>query len=338
MKILLVHNYYPVIGGGEDTVVEEELVMLKKSGHTVVSFFMYTKERGLIDLVISSLCLIWNPFTYHRMRQKLKTEKPDIVHCHNTFPLLSPSIYWACKKEGVPVVKTLHNYRLVCANGLFLRQGSVCEDCSGKIFAWPAIRYRCYRNSFAGSVLLVMMQWAHRTMRTWKNKVDRYIALTDFAKSKFVESGVLPEEIISVKSNFISDPPSGEPLLSKMKTAVFVGRLWPEKGCCILVEAWITAFKCTAGLNGYELLIIGDGPDRAQAEALCDNNPEKMGIRFLGTLPRQKVLEILQTSRFLALPSICYEGFPMTIIEAFACGVPVISAKAEGDAFNYRGK
>ncbi len=327
MKIIIVHNYYPIIGGGEDSVVQEERAMLENAGHTVVPFFMYTKERGILDFIFSALCLLWNPRVYVRMRRLVRHEKPDVVHFHNTFPLISPSAYWACKRERVPVVQTLHNYRLVCANGLFLREGKICEQCSGKIFAWPAIRYRCYRNSLPGSVLLVMMQWTHRLLGTWKNRVCRYIALTDFAKSRFVESGVLPREKVAVKPNFVDDPGEPDRSMVRRKQAVFIGRLWPEKGCHILVEAWMEAFKRLPGLNGYELLVIGDGPGRERAETLCDGRPDDFSIRFEGVLPRSEVLEKLKASRFLVLPSIWYEGFPMTIVEGFACGVPILSAE-----------
>lgn len=326
MKIVLVHNYYPVIGGGEDSVVEEERRMLEGAGHSIVPFFMYTKERGFLDFVYSALCLIWNPVAYRRMRRMIRAEQPDIVHCHNTFPLISPSVYWACRKEGVPVVQTLHNYRMVCANGLFLRNGGPCEDCSGRRFGWPAIRYRCYRNSIIGSTMLATLQWVHRLLGTWINGVTRYISLTDFAKSRFVKSGMIPAEQISVKPNFIQDVPPLEPQKPRQKQAVFIGRLWPEKGCLLLVDAWIRAFKQSNGLGGYELLIIGDGPQRKEAEALCNGCSKDYGICFLGVLPRREVLEILQSVRFLVLPSIWYEGFPMTIVEAFACGTPVLSA------------
>ncbi len=327
MKILFVHNYYPVIGGGEDSVVEEECCMLKHAGHTVVTFFMYTKERNLQDFIFCALCLIWNPVAYRKMRRILQSEQPDVVHSHNTFPLVSPSIYWACKKEGVPVVQTLHNYRLICANGLFLRQGSICEVCSKKAFAWPAIRYRCYRNSLLGSTLMVLMQSIHRLLGTWEKKVDTYIALTEFSKSRFVKSGVLPEKRIFVKPNFISDRLMALKSLTKKKQVVFVGRLSPEKGCLLLIEAWIKAFQKTSGLSDYELLVVGDGPERRSAEELCNLFPKKFSIHFIGILSRTNILKILQNSRFLVLPSIWYEGFPMVIVEAFACGIPVLSAE-----------
>ena len=327
MKIIMVHNYYPVIGGGEDSVVDEERGMLERAGHTVVPFFMYTRERGLLDFLFSALCLIWNPVSYRRLRRVLNAERPDVVHCHNTFPLISPSVYWACAKAGVPVVQTLHNYRLICANGLFLRQGSVCEACSGKSFAWPAIRYRCYRDSLCGSLLLVMMQWVHRVLGTWRGKVDRYIVLTDFAESRFVESGVVDQKQLCVKPNFVEDRDSGLSPANRKRQAVFVGRLWPEKGSLLLVEAWMDAFQQNPNLNGYELCVVGDGPEREQAEALCNGHPEQYAIRFMGKIPRKEVLDVVRESRFLVLPSIWYEGFPMTIVEAFSCGTPILAAR-----------
>jgi glycosyltransferase involved in cell wall biosynthesis len=330
MKILFVHNFYPVVGGGEDSVVEEEHSMLVQAGHTVVPFYMYTKERGWLDFAFSALCLLWNPTAYRRMRKTLRAEQPDVVHCHNLFPLISPSVYWACSREGVRVVQTLHNYRLVCANGLFLRDGKACEDCSGKAFGWPAIRHRCYRESFIGSVMLVMLQWIHRRIGTWKDKIDRYITLTDFAKSRFVESGVLPAAKVVVKPNFIGDPLVPGERVEKKQQAMFIGRLWPEKGCHVLVEAWVKAVGRMPGLSGYELLVIGDGPERERVESLCSGRPAEYSIRFAGAVPRADVLDELKASRFLVLSSICYEGFPMTIVEAFACGTPVISAELGG--------
>lgn len=327
MKIILVHNYYPVIGGGEDSVVAEEQAMLEQAGHTVIPFFMYTQERRLRDYLLSALCLIWNPIAYRRLCNVLKNEQPDVVHCHNTFPLISPSVYWACQRYGVPVVQTLHNYRLICANGLFLRQGTVCEDCLGRRLGWPAIRYRCYRDSFCGSLLLVMLQWIHRILGTWSRKVDRFIALTDFARSRFVESGVLKPEKVCLKPNFVEDHVPGTCPVQRKRQAVFVGRLWPEKGALLLVEAWMNAYQQNPGLGGYELFIVGDGPQRAQAEALCNGHPEQYAIRFTGQISRDKVLETMRESHFLILPSVWYEGFPMTIVEAFSCGTPILAAR-----------
>jgi glycosyltransferase involved in cell wall biosynthesis len=325
MKILVVHNYYPV-RGGEDSVVEEEWKMLEGAGHSVLPFYMFTYERGLRDFLLSALCVFWNPMAYRRMRCTLRKEKPDVVHVHNTFPLISPSVYWACRKERVPVVQTLHNYRLICANGMFLRKGRACEDCSGRRFGWPAIQHCCYRGSLAGSVLLVVMQWVHRVLGSWSRGVTRYIALTDFAKSRFVQSGLLPDEQISVKPNFIQDVLSAKKALPRKKQAVFVGRLCAEKGSSLLIQAWIQAFEQSQGLDGYELLLVGDGPLRDEAEALCKGHAADYRIRFEGMRPREEVMTILQSSRFMVLPSIWYEGFPMTIVESFACGTPILSA------------
>ena len=327
MKIVLVHNYYPVPGGGEDSVVEEERRLLEENGHEVIPFFVQTHERGFYDLLHSAIALIWNPSAYRKVRKLLKHERPDIVHIHNTFPLLSPAIYWACKKEKVPVVQTLHNYRLICANGLFLRQQTVCEACTGKVPALPAIHHRCYRNSFPGTLLLVFMQWFHHRIGTWAKKVDRYIALTDFSRSRFVQGGFPPDKTV-VKPNFIHPPPTSPPPLNQRKRqALFVGRFWPEKGVVLLVQAWLLAQKKSPELKNYQLFILGDGPQREAAEE-CIRHAEMKNpqIHFMGTCPREEVLKYLMESRFMLLPSIWYEGFPMTILEAFASATPVISA------------
>lgn len=334
LKILFVHNYYPLQASGEDSVMDEERQMLEAAGHEVVLFTIKTQEGGLLNLLYCGLCALWNPVVYRRIRSLLKEQAPDVVHCHNTFPLISPAVYWACCKEGVPVVQTLHNFRLVCSNGLFLRESSVCEECSGKLFPWPALKYRCYRGSFAGSLTAVMMQWVHRVLGTWKHKVDRYIVLTEFAKQRFVESGVLPADKLTVKPNFIKRMDAGadvEQDLTSKAYALFVGRLCQEKGADLLIEAWGRMLARSENESDIELLIVGDGPGRATLEArageiLCSQQMPISKIRFAGHLPREQVLQLENRARFMILPSIWYEGFPMTIVESFSCGTPMIAS------------
>ncbi|QHI68065.1 glycosyltransferase family 4 protein [Tichowtungia aerotolerans] len=334
MKILFIHNYYPLQASGEDSVVDEERGMLESAGHEVMLFSMKTREGGVLNLLYCGLCAIWNPVAYRKIRGILKNIQPDVVHCHNTFPLISPSVYWACKKEKVPVVQTLHNFRLVCSNGLFLRESSVCEDCSGKRFPWPALKYRCYRDSLLGSLAMVLMLWSHRMLGTFKNTVDRYIVLTDFAKQKFADSGVIPVEKITVKPNFISRPDrlNGEvPDIPNVPYALFVGRLCREKGADVLIEAWGRMLAQSTGMSNVDLLVVGDGPERGFLEAKAREMLRSLQmpaekIRFGGHLPREQVLQLVSQARFMILPSIWYEGFPMTIVEAFACGTPMIAS------------
>ena len=258
MKIIQVHNYYQQ-AGGEDAVVEAERAMLERDGNIVIPYYRSNddisasgnKLIAISQLLKASVNTLWNHQTYREFRKLLQAEKPDVVHCHNTFPLISPSIYWACAKENVPVVQTIHNFRLACATPFFYRDGKICEQCIGKTFPHPAVRYRCYRQSFAGSAVWACMIFVHRIFGTYSRKIDRYIALTDFAKDKLIECG-LPRDKIKVKPNFIASGDSvkdevlgvkedlnlnhTKPKTSEQRTpyALFVGRLSPEKGCDVL--------------------------------------------------------------------------------------------------------
>jgi glycosyltransferase involved in cell wall biosynthesis len=323
MKIALVHNFYPGCGGGEETVLYSEKAMLEKHGHDVVLFSRQLRDDAWFHFIHSALCLTWNPFMYRKMRRFLRMERPDLVHCHNTFPLISPSIYWACNREGVPVFQTLHNYRLICANAMFLRDNKPCELCLKTEFPMPAIRYRCYRNSLVGSLLMAIMIWLNKKIGSWKNRVSCFIALTDFSKGRFVESGIVSESKITVKPNFISDAyrdKAGEPVVQlPEKYCLFVGRLSDEKGVDVLISAW-NAIEDT---SGYQLLIVGDGPERQHLESLN----KKSSAVFMGIKTRGDVDQLLKHAEFMVCPSIWYEGLPMTILEAFSHGTPVIASK-----------
>lgn len=216
----------------------------------------------------------------------------------------------------MPVVQTLHNYRLICPNALFLREGKVCEDCLGKTIPYPALLHSCYRRSFAATAVTVAMLVFHRLLGTWRNQVDVYIALTEFARQKFIQGG-LPAEKIVVKPNFI-DPDPGE-RSSQGDYALFVGRLAVEKGVSNLLAAW-------QHLPDVPLKIAGDGPLldqlRAQSEALGLRQ-----VEFLGRRDHDSVIDLMKGARFIVFPSVYYEGFPVTIVEAFACGLPVIASR-----------
>ena len=233
---------------------------------------------------------------------------PHVVHVHNTFPLLSPAIYWAAANAQVPVVQTLHNFRLLCAQATFLREGEVCEDCLGKL-PWRGVLRKCYRNSTVQSAALVAMLGLHRTIGTYRHKVNRYIALSQFSKHKFVEGG-LPAQKISVKPNFVDTGPAGKVL---RVGGLYVGRLSPEKGLHVLVAA-------LRALPHLTLNVIGTGP---QLPLLRGNSQ----IRLLGQQDSESVLRKMCESAFLVMPSIGYEQFPRTLVEAFACGLPVIASR-----------
>jgi glycosyltransferase involved in cell wall biosynthesis len=245
--------------------------------------------------------------------------RPDVVHVHNTFMMISPSVFDACQKAGIPVLQTLHNYRLLCPAWTLSRNGKVCEDCvEGGL--WHGIWHGCYRESHAMTAAVAAMLKFHRITGTWSNSVDGYVALSDFARRKFIEGG-LPANKIHVKPNFVQSDP-GE----KRKPgsyALFVGRLSPEKGVQTLLLAW------TQMSQSYPLVVIGDGPLRERLEAeVAQQNISS--VTFTGWMSRPQTIEAMKNSAFLVVPSLWYEGFPMSIAEAFACGTPVLCSKLGG--------
>jgi exopolysaccharide biosynthesis WecB/TagA/CpsF family protein len=319
MKVLVIHNEYQN-RGGEDCVVDAESRLLAAAGHSVVHYRRTNDEIGASSLIQKAALAantIWSRDSNRALRDLIQLERPDVAHFHNTFPLISPSCYAACKEAGVPVVQTLHNYRLLCASANLLRDGRPCEDCVGKWSSWPGIAHACYRESRATTSVVAAMHAVHRTLRTWQENVDVYVALSDFARRKFVQGG-LPKEKIIVKGNFVDPDPGCHE--APREYAIYVGRLSAEKGLQQLLVAW----KLAAPL--LPLRIVGDGPLRKQLGA----DREKLeldNVTFMGHLEHDRALGAIKNSRFLILPSQCYEGFPMVIAEAFACGVPVIAAR-----------
>ena len=258
---------------------------------------------------------VWSRQHYRAIGERIAATRPDVAHFHNTLPLVSPSGYYAAKRAGVPVVQTLHNYRLVCPSALLFRDGSVCRDCVGKAVPLPAIRNKCYRSSASASAAIAGMLTFHRLAGTYRKTVDRYVALTDFARQEYVAGG-LPEDRIIVKPNFLADDPGvGREL---RRGALFVGRLTEEKGVRVLLAA-------AARLSGDEqLTILGDGPLRAEVEQAAAANER---LVYRGPADRPEVLAQMQRAQALLFPSTWFEGFPMTIVESFACGLPVVASQ-----------
>jgi len=313
MKIVMLHNFYQ-FSGGEDRCFHDEADLLEAHGHQVVRFTAHNKSIRTQAPLAVALRTLWSLQTYRRLRRVLRTTRPDIMHGHNLFPLLSPSVYDAASVEGIPVVQTLHNYRLLCPGATLFREERVCEDCLRHPIFFPAVRHRCYRNSTAGSAAVSAMLLLHRALRTWRKKVALYIALTKFSRRKFLESGFPPESIVT-KPNFLAcDPGLGQ---GEGKFALFVGRLSPEKGIAPLLKAW-RSLKTT-----FPLRIVGAGPLEEQVRQEARRNP---AIQWLGHRPLQSVLNLLGQARFLIFPSLWYECLPRTLIEAFAKGTPVLAS------------
>jgi len=317
MRILCVHNYYQH-PGGEDRVFAAESSMLEEHGCQV---FRYTVHndciKGMNSLTLARYTL-WNKVIARELRETIRKARPNVIHFHNTFPLVSPAAYYAAKAEGVPVVQTLHNYRLLCPNALFFRDGHVCEDCMGKFAPYPGVLHSCYRNSLVATGVTGAMISLHRFMRTYSQLVDMYIALTDFARQKFIQGG-LPAEKVAVKPNFIDpDPGIGD---GQGGYAIFAGRLTQEKGINTLLAAW-------EKIGGkIPLKIVGDGP---LASRVVEASRRISGVEWLGHKPWQFVLDLMKDAVVLIFPSIWYEGLPMTIIEAYSVSLPVVASNLGG--------
>lgn len=316
MRVLLVHNHYQQ-HGGEDMVFASEASLLAAHGHAVRQLVFdndaIAPQRSALDAVRLAGTTVWSRLGYAAVRNAIRTFRPDVVHFHNTFPLVSPAGYYAARAERVPVVQTLHNFRLLCANGLFYRDGHVCEDCLGKSVPLPGVAHACYRDSRTASGAVVTMLTAHHALRTWTRMVDRYIVVGEFQRQKFVQGG-LPAEKMVVKPNFVPDPSIGG---GRGNYALFVGRLSPEKGIQTLLRAW-------ERLGGrIPLKIAGDGPLAGDVANAQQRIP---GVEWLGHLSPATIMTAMQDATLLVFPSEWYEGQPRTILESFAVGTPVVAA------------
>jgi glycosyltransferase involved in cell wall biosynthesis len=308
MRVVIVHNQYQQ-AGGEDAVVREEIALLERHR---VDVELYRRDNaeipGMSRASVASQT-IWSSRTVREMSEVIKRFKPDVVHSHNTFPLVSPSLYFAASRHGIPVVQTLHNFRLFCVQAMFLRDDRVCEDCIGTL-PWRGIARRCYRGSAVQSAVMVGMLGVHRAVGTYDRRVTRYIALNEFCRDKFVQAG-LPRERIAVKPNFVDLPPP-DPAQSR-QGALFVGRLSAEKGVAILAAA-----ASSASLGAID--VIGTGPQEPGLRSA-------RGIHLLGWREPEETYERMRAAAFLVMPSVWYENFPRTLVEAYACGLPVIASR-----------
>lgn len=307
MKILVVHNAYQH-KGGEDSVLEAEVALLTSRGHVVEHFSRHNDAISAMPKAHVALQTFWSAPAAKDFEAQLRAFRPDVVHVHNTFPLISPAVYWVADRLGVPVVQTLHNFRLFCPQAMFLRNGKVCEDCLGKL-PWRGAVRGCYRESRAQSTVLAGMVSLHRGLGTWRNKVTRYVALNEFCRNKFIEGG-LPAERIVIKPNFVDFSP---PFPVDRKGFLYVGRLSMEKGIDTLVTA-------AGRVDGADVRVAGTGPEAGLLAGASN-------IAALGSLSGDQVREAMAGAMALVLPSIWYENFPRTLVEAFGCGLPVIASR-----------
>lgn len=313
MKVLLVHERYQS-PGGEDYVFEAEAALLESRGHEVERYTEHNDRIEEMSSIAVALDTVWSRSARRRLAEMVERERPDVVHFHNTFPLISPAVYRPVAAAGAAVVQTLHNFRPICPMAQLFRDGGPCEDCVGRAVPWPGVLHACYRDSRSASAVVAAMIATHRRLGTWREGPDLYVALTRFARDRFVAGG-FPEEKIVVKPNFADvDPGVGE---GPGGHAAFVGRLSPEKGVEVLLEAWE---RLDADIP---LRILGDGPLRDLVRDAAARDPR---VEWLGWLGREEVFGTLREARFLVFPSIWYETFGLGMVEAFAVGRPVIAS------------
>ena len=301
--------------GGEDEVVKAEKSMLEEYGHEVFLFECANSEIKNFDLfhkIRLSLCdIYWSKTTYQSVKKIIQDKKPDIVHIHNTFLLISPSVYDACFEAQVPVVQTLHNYRFLCPAGTFYRKGYICEKClpNKRIFCFL---HRCWRSSFFLSCLLWRIVEVFYKKKIFSEHIKSYIALSNFSREMFIENG-FPADRVFVKPNFLDVDPGY--LESSEEYGLFVGALRDYKGIKTLVKAWNSLE------TQHTLKIIGDGPLRGYIE-----KPSNNSIELLGSKTLRETMDYMKKARFVIVPSECYETFSRVSMESLACGVPVIAS------------
>lgn len=324
-NVLIVHNYYQ-ISGGEDTVVANEMEMLQKHGHKVV---LYTRDNSEIrtmnkrSKLLLPFTTVFSLKTYKEIKRIIKTEDIDIVHVHNTLSLISPSVYYAARKCGVPIVQTIHNFRLLCPGATFYRDGHICEDCLQKGLI-SALRYNCYRGSKAQTFACVFSTMLHRMTGIY-GRIN-YICLTNFNKEKLLQLKQIKSEHVYVKPNFVECKEIFIPEEKRLNQFIYAGRLDKLKGIDVLFSAWKKM-----GKDAPKLLVCGTGSmDEWCREFIKKNN---CNIEMKGFVANSEARKLIAESRGLILPTQWYEGFPMTIVEAFSVGTPVVCSNL-GNAGN----
>jgi glycosyltransferase involved in cell wall biosynthesis len=314
VRILCLHNYYQW-GGGEDRVFEDEVELLRQRGHEVFTYVRYNRDiQSMSNLQVAATTL-WSADIYREITRQIKLHRPDVMHCNNCFPLLSPSVYWAARSNGVAVLQALHNFRLLCPSSNLLRDGAHCEDCLSKTVAWPSIQHACYRNSRAASAVVAGMLGFHRLAKSWQ-AVNLFLAPSNYVRQKFLQAGFAPERVV-VKPNLVNvDPNAYAACQGSRDYALFVGRLTEEKGIPLLLN-------CFTKL-GRPLKIVGEGP---LEELVRQRSLEFPFIEYQGQQPKTRVLELMAGAKCVVISSICAESFGLVAAEAMACGTPVVAAR-----------
>lgn len=315
MRILIGHNSYQQ-PGGEDAVVQTEFSLLKDFGEDVRLFVRSNselKDYSLIEKLRFMTRMGWQENSYREMIRTLKDFRPDIAHFHNIFFMLSPSVYQACRDEGVAVVQSFHNFRLLCSNALLFRNNRICEECIEHKNRWRGVYHGCYKKSRFATAFVVQMLERHWKNDTWTQSIDAYITATEFGRQKYIAAGI-PEQKIFVKPNIDYPAPSREN--HDEGYFLFVGRLSHEKGVDVLLRAWDL-------LEDVPLKIAGDGPLR---DDVLKQTQRMKNIECLGFVTQDRFSKLMAGAKALVVPSVCYENFPRIIAEAFAYGIPLVAS------------
>jgi glycosyltransferase involved in cell wall biosynthesis len=319
MKILIAHNSYQQ-AGGEDAVVSAEIDLLRAHGNEVLTYHRNNNEIIEQSSLSTAVSAIWSRQSVEDMKKICAQFRPDILHSHNTFPLISPSLYWFASKQKIPIVQTLHNFRFICPQAMFLRDGKICEDCLGKV-PWRAVMRACYHGSSLQSAVVVNMLMAHRAGGSYKNRVQAYIAMNDFCKKKFVAGG-LPEKLIHIKSNFVRA--GRHPDWESRHGGIFIGRLSEEKGIDVLINAVEKIRIARMRQQSLPLIkVVGTGPLSTDVIPVFKDD-------YLAKRNANEIFSLLHSAQFLIAPSTCYESCPLVVAEAFSSGVPVIGSRHGG--------
>lgn len=316
MRILSVHNEY-LIRGGEEESRQAEISVLNQYGNEVTSYVENNTKVSSLSQINSALRALWSKESYRIVKHLLKTQRHDVVHVQNFFPLISPSVYYAAQSEGVPIVQAVRNYRFLCANTFLYRDGQVCELCVKKSFKVDAIQHNCYRDNRAASATAASMHLLHSLLPTW-DRIDKFVAVSEFVKQKMVEGGFSNDKIV-VKPNFVFPDP--EMSLQKEDYFVYVGRLQEEKGIKHLIEV-IKRMK-----SSVKLKIVGEGTLKADVIASIEKNDN---IEYLGKKSLLETYHIIGKAKALIIPSLWHEPFGRVIVEAYAKGTPVIGSRMGG--------
>lgn len=313
-RILQLHNRY-LQYGGEDVICQSEYELLTQRGHHVKQVFFDNQTIGTSwsSKLGAGFRAIHNPDAVRSLTREVHEFRPDVVHVHNFFPLISPSVFRAARSLRVPIVATINNYRLICCRATLFRNDQICEKCTQHIFPLAGIRHGCYHDSAAQSAAVTLMSSWHKVIGTWRNSIDRYIlAMTNFGAEKIIDSSLrLPREKCVVKPNFVRDPGSGG--FPRDDFFLFFGRLSSEKGIDTLLRA--------QARGKFSLVVAGDGPLRP---AVIEASQQSEGIQFVGFQTSDKVKELIKKAKAVIMPSVWYEGMPLALLETLACGTPVI--------------